>query len=110
MSKLDRVLEILEDKQAVNINVIDFNHENILADYFVICESKNARQMDAIKHAFDEIRKDESLMVDAIEGNSDSGWIVIDVEGIFIHIFNPTTRAEYALDKLWSDYDQTLED
>jgi ribosome-associated protein len=37
------------------------------------------------------------------EGYGESGWILMDFVDVVVHIFLPTTREFYALEKLWGD-------
>lgn len=105
---LDKALAVLQDKLAKEINVIDFKRENPFTDYFVICETTSQRQIDAIVNGFSELNKKSELDIRAIDGKGDSGWVVVDLYDVVVHIFDKTTRAEYELDKLFIKYPQEL--
>ena len=36
-------------------------------------------------------------------GIPDSGWLIIDIQGIMIHIFEQQQRDYYSLELLWKD-------
>ena len=36
-------------------------------------------------------------------GTIESGWMIIDVDGIMIHLFEEDCRNYYNLEELWSD-------
>ena len=36
-----------------------------------------------------------------IEGNDDSGWVLVDFGDVILHIFTPEQRAFYKLEALW---------
>jgi len=38
-----------------------------------------------------------------IEGNSDSGWLVVDYGDIVVHLFDEELRRYYKLEDLWKD-------
>ena len=40
---------------------------------------------------------------DHIEGIDGASWIAMDYTDIIVHVFYKDTRADYALEKLWSD-------
>ena len=37
------------------------------------------------------------------QGNSDSGWIVLDYGDVVVHLFSPEQRDYYRLEDLWAD-------
>ena len=36
------------------------------------------------------------------EGNPDSGWVLLDMGDVIVHLFEPQTRAYYKIEELWS--------
>jgi len=38
-----------------------------------------------------------------MEGELSSGWLVLDLGDVVVHIFLPELRERYALEDLWSD-------
>lgn len=73
------------------------------ADYFVICNAESDRQIEAIRDAIDSRLNKEGLNPIRQEGNSGSGWLLLDYGGLIVHIFTPTQRSYYELDALWKD-------
>lgn len=71
------------------------------ADYFVICSGNSARQIEAIWHEIDEALKREGIKRTRSEGNADSGWILLDLGDVIVHIFSSAQRDYYRLDELW---------
>lgn len=35
------------------------------------------------------------------EGESESGWILLDYGAVIVHLFSPDARSFYALEELW---------
>lgn len=50
--------------------------------------------------AVDCAKKDGKLRA-RVEGKSGYGWVVVDCGDIIIHLFSPTQRDYYTLEKLW---------
>ena len=82
---------------------MDIRSISLLADYFVICSGETERQITAIVNEVTEKTKEASIRPLHIEGDSSSGWVLMDYGGIIIHLFSPTVRDYYQLEKLWSD-------
>ncbi len=72
------------------------------ADYFVICNAETDRQIEAIRDAIDSHLNKEGLNPIRQEGNSGSGWLLLDYGGLIVHIFTLAQRSYYQLDALWS--------
>ena len=70
-----------------------------MADYFILASAENVRQLDALEDAVEE---DVRLEVNK-EGESSSGWILMDYRDIVVHLFTKEQRAFYDLEKIWSD-------
>lgn len=72
------------------------------ADYFVICSGDSERQIKAIEEAIDEVVKKEAVARRHREGTARSGWVLLDMGNIIVHIFAPFEREFYQLETLWS--------
>ena len=97
-----KAVEVASDMQAADIVLIDVRGIVSFADYFVMCSGQSNRQINAI---YDEILyslKKEGILPHHREGTVDSGWLLLDYGNVVIHIFSPTEREYYQLDKLWS--------
>lgn len=101
---LEVVVKAADDKKALDIVALDMNEVSGIADYFVIMEAMNSRQLDAIA---DNIAEQVELVgVQAaghIEGDARTGWVLLDLGDIVVSVFGHDERAHYNLEKLWSD-------
>ena len=94
-----KIMTILEEKKATDILALDISEISTLADYFVLASAENVRQLDALEDAVEE---DVRLEVNK-EGESSSGWILMDYRDIVVHLFTKEQRVFYDLEKIWSD-------
>jgi ribosome-associated protein len=97
-----RAVDIASDKQALDILLLDIKGICSFADYFVICSGESNRQINAIYDEIVHSLKKEDILPRHREGSVDSGWLLLDYGDVIIHIFAPTERDYYQLDKLWS--------
>ena len=94
-----KIMTILEEKKATDILALDISEISTLADYFILASAENVRQLDALEDAVEEgIRLEVNK-----EGESSSGWILMDYQDIVVHLFTKEQRAFYDLEKIWSD-------
>lgn len=95
------VLNVLEDKQAERIEVYDVKGTSPLTDHVIVCSINNSRKMDAVVN---QLRKDflnhPKFSLHHIEGVSESGWMVVDLYDVVIHLMEPTIREKMNLDEL----------
>ena len=94
-----KIMTILEEKKATDILALDISEISTLADYFILASAENVRQLDALEDAVEE---DVRLEVNK-EGESSSGWILMDYRDIVVHLFTKEQRAFYDLENNWSD-------
>ena len=97
---LQKITKVLEDKKASNLMILDITSISTLADYFVLASADNIRQLDALKDSVEEAFPGEPLRK---EGESSSGWILMDFRDIVVHLFSKEMREYYDLEKIWSD-------
>ena len=96
-------MESASDKQADNIVMLDTRRICSFADYFVICSGDSDRQLEAIREEINKTLKQEGVIPHHSEGTADSGWVLIDLGEVIVHLFSPQQRDYYKLDELWSE-------
>ena len=95
--------DIAYDKKASDVLLLDIRDLTTIADYFVICNGNNTRQIQAISDAIeDELKKQGARMLHR-EGIAESGWLILDFGDVMVHIFGPKEREYYRLERLWSE-------
>ena len=103
MESLDlckKIVSVLDEKKGSDIIVLDISEISVLSDYFVLVSADNVRQLDALKDALEETVNLDNRKA---EGESSSGWILLDYKDVIVHLFDKETRSFYNLEKIWSD-------
>jgi ribosome-associated protein len=94
-------VDIASDKLASDIVLLDTQGVCDFADYFVICTGESHRQLTTIADTISgELRKLKVTPLH-VEGEPESGWILIDYADVIVHVFGPFERDYYQLEKLW---------
>jgi ribosome-associated protein len=96
-----RAVDVASDKQADNIVMLDTRQVCSFADYFVICSGDSTRQIEAIWQEICETLKHDGVAPYRSEGAADSGWVLLDLGEVIVHIFSKPQRDYYRLDDLW---------
>ena len=98
----DKIVEILDSKKGIDIEVLDVADKTTLADYFVICSGNSTTQIKALADEVEfVIKNDLGIYPDHIEGRSGDRWVLIDYKDVVVHVFHPEERANYNLEQLW---------
>ncbi|MFD1018828.1 ribosome silencing factor [Thalassobacillus hwangdonensis] len=92
-----------DDKRAEDIVVLDMSDVSLIADYFLICEGSNERQVQAIARELKEKAEENGMAVSRMEGFDQARWILVDLNGVVCHIFHKDERHYYNLERLWGD-------
>ncbi len=81
--------------------MLDIRSVASFADYFVIASAGTTRQMDAVLDAVEKALAADKVKPMGREGNSGSGWVLLDYGDVILHLFAPEERAYYDLEGLW---------
>lgn len=100
---LTTAVKFLDDKKAENIVALDMRMTGGLYDYFIIATAANAPHLKALGDGLQRLYKNEHYKGFRAAGTGDSGWVIVDYDGIMVHIFSFEMRNLYDLEKLWKD-------
>lgn len=97
------VAAALEDKKALDIRVLSVENLTSLTDCFVIASAASASQLDAMADAVDEALSKRGEPPRKKEGTPQSGWVLLDLENVMVHLFHQEKRSFYQMERLWAD-------
>lgn len=100
IDKIKNILEAFDDLKLHDINVYDLLGNNPFFDYMIIATANNINQMRSVVEKF----KERNIEFDHVEGQYDSGWILIDALDIIINVMNKESRDNYNLDNIYQIY------
>ncbi len=98
---LDIIIEAAKNKKAHNLKTLDIRKTSNMVDFLVICTGQSPPQIDAIKKEVDTKLRAKKNKSHRWEGPASSGWIVLDLGAIVLHIMSETSRKFYNLEELW---------
>lgn len=100
---VQKAVKFLDDRKAENIAILDMRPLSSLYDYFIIATAANAPHLKALSDGLQRLCKNEQYEGYRAAGTGDSGWVIVDYDGVMIHVFSFEMRSLYDLEKLWKD-------
>jgi ribosome-associated protein len=103
LTKLAKItVEALEDIKGRDILSLDVRKLTSLFDRVVIATADSSRQASAMARNLQEKVKAQGGRVYGIEGEKTGDWILVDLGSVVVHVMQPTIRAHYNLEELWT--------
>jgi ribosome-associated protein len=104
-AQVTQAVKAAEDKQALDLVVMDLRKADGFTDFFLICSGSNPRQVRAIADGIVESLAQAGVKPAHIEGYDRSDWILLDYFDFVVHVFGRETRVFYGLERLWGNAD-----
>ncbi len=98
-----RTAEILEDKKASNIMIMDIKDLSVIADYFVICHGNSSTQVQALTAELKKKVHELNIELKGVEGYDEARWVLVDLGDVVVHIFHKDEREYYNIERIWGD-------
>ncbi|HNS52472.1 MAG TPA: ribosome silencing factor [Anaerolineae bacterium] len=95
-------MDAISERFGSDIVLLDMQQVSLLADYFVLCNAGSTPQVRAIQEEIGAQAAKAGTRCLHVEGEPESGWVLLDYGSIVVHIFDPELRAYYDLEGLWS--------
>ncbi|MBT3518215.1 MAG: ribosome silencing factor [Candidatus Marinimicrobia bacterium] len=97
---LKQIVNLAQEKKAVQLVAMDVRGLSSITDYFVICSGDSEPQVKAIA---DNIRKGTPKKPNHLEGYENLNWVLMDYFDVVVHVFGKDDRDYYNIEKLWAD-------
>ena len=98
-----QIAEILDNKGATDIQILEVGHMTSITDFFVVASGRNVQFVSTLAEDLEEKLAEEDILPRRKEGKNGSRWIVLDYAEVIVHIFHPEERAHYNIERLWQD-------
>ena len=98
-----RAAAICQEMKANEVVLLNLQGVTDMTDYFVIASGTSDTHVRSIgEHLIAELKK-EGIRVHHVEGVQQGRWVLLDFFDFVVHIFHPTLRSFYQIERLWSD-------
>ena len=94
------IVNLLNDKKVENTTVFDLsNNTDKLIDYCIIGSGTSSRHTQSVAEYLTKLFQSKGIIPN-IEGNAKDGWVMVEANGIEIHLFKPDIRNYYDIESL----------
>lgn len=104
--RLPKVIQVAvdaaSDKKGVEVVVLDLRKSDAFTDFFVIVTGANQRHVHAIADGVEMALKGVHVRPSNVEGSKRAEWVLLDYFDFVVHVFSPSARAFYGLERLWA--------
>lgn len=102
------ITNTLSDLKAKDIKVLDVHSLTNVMDTLVICTATSTRQAASMADKLvTAVKKIGVRPFNSIEDQTETGWILVDLLDVVVHIMLAETREFYSLEKLWTVTEQS---
>lgn len=100
-SLADIVTSTLDDSKGQSIIEMDISEHSDIAERMVVCTATSGRHAKTLADKAWVAAKDAGVKPIGQEGDDTSGWILLDLDFVIVHIMLAETRDYYKLEDLW---------
>ena len=101
LEKTRTIILWLTEKRANQLVAFDLSQEHTLTEAAVIVNATSARHAQGLADFVLESCKKFKFEILRTEGYQVAQWILLDLNDIVVHIFQPEARLLYRLEDLW---------
>jgi ribosome-associated protein len=102
-AQAQRAAQLCLGLKAQNVLMLNLKPVSDMTDFFVIGSGTSDTHVRSVaQHVIDELRE-EGLRPAHVEGLEQGRWVLLDYVDFVVHLFHPTLRQFYQLERLWAD-------
>ncbi len=98
-----RAAALAADLKATDIVVLDLRGVTDMTDFFVIASGTSDTHVRAVAEHVQAGLKTAGVSTTLTEGLTQGRWALLDYTDCVIHVFHPSLRQFYQLERLWGD-------
>jgi ribosome-associated protein len=100
---VQRAARSCADHKADRVVILDLHGVSDMTDYFVIASGTSDTHVRALAHHVIEELAAVGQRPYHEEGLTKGRWVLLDYVDFVVHLFHPTLRDFYQLERLWGD-------
>jgi ribosome-associated protein len=99
-----RAASIMLEHKANDVVLLSLEGVSDMTDFFLIASGTSDTHVRSLGNSvLEEMKRDSGQMAHHVEGLSQGRWVLLDYVDVVVHIFHPTLRNFYQIERLWAD-------
>jgi ribosome-associated protein len=101
-----RAATILLDRKGNDVVLLSLKGVSDMTDYFLIASGTSDTHVRSLgSSVLEDLKKETGQMAHHVEGLQQGRWVLLDYVDFVVHVFHPTLRNFYQIERLWADAD-----
>jgi len=102
--QVQKAAAILIDRKANDVVLLSLKGVSDMTDYFLIASGTSDTHVRALGNAvLADMKKEIGQVANHSEGLQQGRWVLLDYVDFVVHVFHPTLRNFYQIERLWAD-------
>ena len=99
-----RAAQLCTEYKANDVVLLDLRGVTDMTDFFIVASGTSDTHVRSLgEHVLGDMKHKEGAAAHHVEGLAQGRWVLLDYVDFVVHIFHPTLRNFYQLERLWSD-------
>jgi ribosome-associated protein len=99
-----RAAAILIDRKANDVVLLSLKGVSDMTDYFLIASGTSDTHVRSLGNSvMEDMKKQVGQTAHHVEGLQQGRWVLLDYVDFVVHVFHPTLRNFYQIERLWAD-------
>jgi ribosome-associated protein len=95
--------DAIADKKGQDIVLLEVGDLFVITEVFVIATGNSRPHVQSLVDRVEELLKEADRNPLRDEGRVEAEWVLLDYGDIMVHVFQPSAREYYDLERLWRD-------
>ncbi|MCW8907687.1 MAG: ribosome silencing factor [Sedimenticola sp.] len=97
----DLILDTLDNMKALDIRELDVRDKTSITDLMIIASGTSNRHVSSMAETLVFKAKEAGETPLGVEGLREGEWVLVDLNGIVVHLMQTKVRDFYQLERLW---------
>lgn len=98
-----KAAQLCLDNKANDVVLLDLRGVSDMTDFFIVASGTSDTHVRSVGEHLAEDMKKAGAPAYHVEGLEKGRWVLVDFVDFVVHVFHPTLREFYQLERLWAD-------